>query len=101
MREGPGVTGGGAGISADGRRWAGEGGTRRGRQHTAWADTRFLGGTVPAAALPLSEGGRKVVGGGELGGDGLSAAGLSLLNFFPELAGLELPVFGITALTVE
>lgn len=35
------------------------------------------------------------------GGDGFSAAGLSPLVFFPELAGLELPLFGITALTTE
>lgn len=34
-------------------------GTGRGRQHT-----RFLNGTAPAAALPVSEGGWKVVGGG-------------------------------------
>lgn len=35
------------------------------------------------------------------GGDGFSAAGLSPLVFFLELAGLELPVFGITVLTTE
>ena len=81
------------------------GGTGRGRQHAVWADTRFPGGTVPAAALRVSEGGRKVVGGGKWvgasGGDGFSAAGLSPLVFVPELAGPELPVFGITALTAE
>lgn len=35
------------------------------------------------------------------GGDGFSAAGFSPLIFFPKLAGPELPVFGITNLTVK
>lgn len=35
------------------------------------------------------------------GGDGFSAAVLSPLVFFLEVAGVELPVFGITALKTE
>lgn len=65
---------------------------------------RFPDGTAPAAALAVWEGGR-VEGCGRGngvragGGDGFSAAGLSPLVFFLEVSGLELPVFGITALT--
>jgi len=90
MREDLGAAGGRAGVRANGRRCAGDG--------SPWcgAGTRFLGGTVPAVALPVWEGGRKVVGRGDWvrasGGDGFSAAGLSPLVFFPELAGLELLV---------
>lgn len=45
--------------SLEGRETGRGRGTGRGRQHT-----RFLNGTAPAAALPVSEGGWKVVGGG-------------------------------------
>lgn len=70
-----------------------------------WTDTHFLGGTVPAAALLVLEGGWKVVGGGnwmrESSGDWFSAAGSAPLISFPELTDPELPVSGIMALTAQ
>lgn len=104
MQEGWGAVAAGQGLVQMSSIAQGKGGPS-GEGSTVWADTHFPGGTVPAAALLVLEGGQKVVGGEnwmrESSGNWFSAAGFAPLIFFPELADPELPVSEIMALTAE
>lgn len=94
VREGPGALGSRAGMGR-GR------GSGRGRQHRH----TLPGWDGPGSGFAGIRGRAESCGWGNWvrasAGDGFSAAGLSPLASLLQLAGLELPVWGITALTAE